>query len=161
MSTDRLKILQLVSDGGIDAATASKILSGKLDVADYVQSEPAEPAERAEEDIAEEVSDVEEVPEPTAKAHISIIAVEEEEDVSDSEPSDTESDGSEKRVRILVTGKPIKLDLDITMPSGVVSAAKQFGAYVLKEESDAPWEEVNFTFNEGKQNVRIFTEQTL
>ncbi len=153
MALDRMKILQLLSDGGIDAETASKLLSGELNTDTIkevkVESEP----------VVEAVKEPEPEPSPSvdelkATSKVTLIAIEDEGDSAETKST------PDKNVRVVVTGKPLKIDLDLSVPSGLVGAAKQLGAFLLKEESDAAWEEVSFSFNEGKQHVRIFTEQT-
>ena len=164
MSIDRLKILEKLAAGSIDAETAAVMLQEKANPVERpdailkVEETPlpedeapmpkmaveAEPTEKA----AESTIWVDEEPEPLNKAEI--IAIEEEIEAETAKQS---------RIRVIVTGKPVKANLNITLPISLLKFGAHIGSYFTPEIDGAEGENLNVHIDTGDQQVRIFTEQ--
>lgn len=147
MSVDRLKVLQMLSDGGIDAETASKLLNGEIDM-------PAvEPVEDVQEDAEIAVDEID-------SAEIKIIKQLKTEEINIEEEEIDGHDDDQTRLHILVTGEPFKIDVDVKLPSKLVRIGSRIRA-VIREEMDGTIvddETLDIEFDTGDQHVRIYSE---
>ena len=150
MSKNRLEILQMLADGKIDAEQAASMMNGAPqpevveETAEELVEDSAETTPPVEEKQPEEVVEIEVDEEPIVVAKVK---------AGESAKSQRQSN-----LRIVISGNPVKANLDIAVPLSLLEFGQQIGAMFTPDINGASWNDINFEVDAGEQHIHIYTE---